>query len=88
MVLLDTLRTLRAELAGRWDDIHDGDGGLGDFGEHLLPRLVETGRVGVFDHPDLSIVPHWPDLAASRVRASADVRDSMLSPGCGTNFSC
>ena len=22
----------------------DGDSGLGDFGEHLLPRLVETGR--------------------------------------------
>ena len=46
-VLLDTLRTVRAELAGRQDDIHDGDSGLGDFGEHLLPRLVETGRVGL-----------------------------------------
>ena len=39
--LLSTLYDLRAELAEGRDD---GDSGLGDFGEHLLPRLVETGR--------------------------------------------
>ena len=39
-ILLPTLHDLRAELAGDQDD---GDSGLGDFGEHLLPRLVETG---------------------------------------------
>ena len=38
--LLEALTTLRAEL----DDAEDGDDtGLGDFGEHLLPRLIETG---------------------------------------------
>lgn len=40
-VLLETLRRLRAELAG---DQEGDDSGLGDFGEHVLPRLVETGR--------------------------------------------
>ncbi|WP_457208016.1 glucose-1-phosphate adenylyltransferase family protein [Nocardioides sp. P5_C9_2] len=40
-VLLTTLRQLRAELAG---DQEGDDSGLGDFGEHVLPRLVETGR--------------------------------------------
>ncbi len=36
-----TLRELRAELSG---DQEGDDSGLGDFGEHLLPRLVETGK--------------------------------------------
>jgi glucose-1-phosphate adenylyltransferase len=40
-VLLRTLRELRAELAG---DQEGDDSGLGDFGEHVLPRLVETGK--------------------------------------------
>ena len=40
-VLLDTLRELRAELVG---DQEGDDSGIGDFGEHLLPRLVGTGR--------------------------------------------
>ena len=54
-VLLETLRTLRAELAGDQDD--DGDSGLGDFGEHLLPRLVETGRVGA-----VPMTGYWRDV--------------------------
>ncbi len=41
--LLETLRALRVELSGRTDE--DGDSGIGDAGEHLLPRLVEQGRV-------------------------------------------
>ncbi|WP_157559499.1 glucose-1-phosphate adenylyltransferase family protein [Nocardioides sp. Soil777] len=40
-VLLRTLRELRAELSG---DQEGDDSGLGDFGEHVLPRLVETGK--------------------------------------------
>ena len=40
-VVLDTLRQLRVELAGEQED---DDSGIGDFGEHLLPRLVETGK--------------------------------------------
>lgn len=107
--LLETLETLRAEL----DDRMEGDDtGLGDFGEHLLPRLVETGtvvavpltgywrdlgqpgnylqahrdlladRIDVFDHPELPVISHWPDLPAARVREGASICDSLLSPGC------
>ncbi len=107
--LLEALSTLRAEL----DDASDGDdSGLGDFGEHLLPRLIETGtvravpvdgywrdlgqprtylqghrdllagKVDVFDHPGRPVISHWPDRPAARVRASARVTDSLLSPGC------
>ncbi|MBL0747430.1 glucose-1-phosphate adenylyltransferase family protein [Nocardioides baculatus] len=107
--LLGALHDLRRELAGEQED--DGDSGIGDFGEHLLPRLVESGTVAavpltgywrdvgqpglylqshrdllrgtvdVFDHPDRPVISHWPDRPAARVRASADCRDSMLSPG-------
>jgi glucose-1-phosphate adenylyltransferase len=107
--LLDALTTLRAEL----DDAEDGDdSGLGDFGEHLLPRLIETGtvralpidgywrdlgqpgtylqghrdllarRIDVFDHPGRPVISHWPDRPAARVRPSAHLTDSLLSPGC------
>ncbi|MBA3310052.1 MAG: NTP transferase domain-containing protein [Nocardioidaceae bacterium] len=34
-----------------------GDSGLGDFGEHLLPRLVERGKV--YEHP---MRGYWRDL--------------------------
>ena len=108
-VLLETLRALRVELAG---DQEGNDSGLGDFGEHLLPRLVETGRavavpltgywkdvgqpglylqshrdlladkVDVFDHPDRPVISHWTDRPAARVRASAELHGSLLSPGC------
>ena len=105
--LLVALQDLRGELAGG----EDGDSGIGDFGEHLLPRLIESGRVGavpltgywrdlgqpslylqshrdllagrvdVFDHPDRPVISHWPDRPASRVRATGECRDSLLSPG-------
>ena len=108
-VLLDTVRELRGELSGQQED---DDSGLGDFGEHLLPRLVETGkavavplpgywkdvgqpalylqshrdlladRVDVFDDPSRPVISHWPDRPGARVRASAECRDSLLSPGC------
>ena len=42
--LLETLRDLRAELSGDADD-GEGDSGIGDAGEHLLPRLAEQGTV-------------------------------------------
>lgn len=46
-VLVETLHDLRAELVGEQDDddAQEGDSGIGDFGEHLLPRLVEGGKV-------------------------------------------
>ena len=107
--LLDALTTLRAELDDATDD---DDSGLGDFGEHLLPRLIETGtvhavpidgywrdlgqprtylqghrdllagRIDVFEHPGRPVVSHWPDRPAARVRPSARLTDSLLSPGC------
>ncbi len=40
--LLEALRELRAELSG---DAEGSDSGIGDFGEHLLPRLIEKGTV-------------------------------------------
>ncbi|WP_426245308.1 glucose-1-phosphate adenylyltransferase family protein [Nocardioides sp. LHG3406-4] len=40
--LLETLRELRAELSGAAEG---SDSGIGDFGEHLLPRLIERGTV-------------------------------------------
>ncbi len=40
--LVETLEELHRELAA---DSGEGDSGLGDFGDHLLPRLVERQRV-------------------------------------------
>jgi glucose-1-phosphate adenylyltransferase len=107
--LLEALQTLRAGLAGRDDDAGSG---LGDFGDHLLPLLVErgsvhavpvegywrdlgqphtylqahrdllAGKVDVFDHPGRPVIAHWPDRPAARVRPSARLTDSLLSPGC------
>jgi glucose-1-phosphate adenylyltransferase len=107
--LLEALTGLRAER----DDAEDGDDtGLGDFGEHLLPRLLETGsvhavpidgywrdlgqphtylqghrdllagKVDVFDHPERPVISHWPDRTSARVRPSARITGSLLSPGC------
>jgi glucose-1-phosphate adenylyltransferase len=58
-VLLDTLRDLRRELAPEQDpqDAADGDSGVGDFGEHLLPRLVEGGRVAA-----VPLTGYWRDV--------------------------
>ncbi|UFN45641.1 glucose-1-phosphate adenylyltransferase family protein [Nocardioides okcheonensis] len=42
--LLAALHELRAELSGD-PDLAEGDSGIGDFGERLLPRLVEGGGV-------------------------------------------
>jgi glucose-1-phosphate adenylyltransferase len=53
-VLLRTLRELRAELAG---DQEGDDSGLGDFGEHVLPRLVESGRAVAVPMPG-----YWRDV--------------------------
>lgn len=54
-VLLEELERLRAALHPDAED--DRDTGLGDFGEHLLPALVERGRV--YAHP---IEGYWKDV--------------------------
>lgn len=57
--LLTTLQDLRRELAGEQDleDAADGDSGIGDFGEHLLPRLVETGKAVA-----VPLTGYWRDV--------------------------
>jgi glucose-1-phosphate adenylyltransferase len=52
--LLATLRELRAELSA---DAEGDDSGIGDFGEHLLPRLVERRQVRA-----VPIDGYWRDL--------------------------
>ena len=58
-VLVQTLHDLRAELAGKQDveDAEQGDSGIGDFGEHLLPRLVEGGKVAA-----VPLTGYWRDV--------------------------
>ena len=53
--LLETLRDLRAELSGDADD--EGDSGIGDAGEHLLPRLADRGHVRA-----VPISGYWRDV--------------------------
>jgi len=52
--LLAALRDLRRELSAGADD---GDSGIGDFGEHLLPRLVETGKTVA-----VPLTGYWRDV--------------------------
>ncbi|HSU01008.1 MAG TPA: sugar phosphate nucleotidyltransferase [Nocardioides sp.] len=52
--LMAALHALRAELSGDQDD---GDSGIGDFGEHLLPRLVESGKVAA-----VPLTGYWRDV--------------------------
>ncbi|KRE94635.1 hypothetical protein ASG76_09475 [Nocardioides sp. Soil774] len=57
--LLTTLQELRHELASQQDpeDAAEGDSGIGDFGEHLLPRLVGTGKVAA-----VPLTGYWRDV--------------------------
>jgi glucose-1-phosphate adenylyltransferase len=66
-VLVATLEDLHRELSA---DSGPGDSGLGDFGEHLLPRLVERHRVVAHRLPG-----YWRDLGEPHkyLRAHLDV---------------
>jgi glucose-1-phosphate adenylyltransferase len=58
--LIEALDALRVELddeAGDRESRESGDSGLGDFGEHLLPRLVSTGEVRA-----VPLAGYWRDL--------------------------
>jgi len=55
-VLLTVVEELHHERSGE-AGAEGGDTGLGDFGEHLLPRLVERGRVYTHAMPG-----HWRDV--------------------------
>lgn len=52
--LATTLEALRAERVGSSDG---SDSGIGDFGEHLIPRLIDEGAVHAFALPG-----YWRDL--------------------------
>lgn len=52
--LVDTLEELHRELGA---DAGEGDTGLGDYGDHLLPRLVERGTVVAH-----AMDGYWKDL--------------------------
>jgi glucose-1-phosphate adenylyltransferase len=53
-VLVRVLDELHVELGA---DAGPGDSGLGDFGEHLVPRLVERGKVVALAHDG-----YWRDV--------------------------
>lgn len=53
-VLVEVLEELHRELS---EQAEDGDTGLGDFGDHLLPRMVSRSRVGA-----LELDGYWRDL--------------------------
>ena len=62
-VLVEVLQELRAE---RSQDSEEGDTGLGDFGESLVPRLVERGRTVVHRLPG-----YWRDLGQPHLYLAA-----------------
>ena len=57
-VLVEVLEELHRDLTA---EAGPGDTGLGDFGDHLLPRMVERGRTGAFELPG-----YWRDLGQPR----------------------
>lgn len=77
-VLIEVLEQLHRELP----DSDPGDTGLEDFGDHLLPELVDRGRT--FAHP---FDGYWQDLGQPHLylRAHQDVltddRDVLAMPG-------
>lgn len=86
-VLLDELGRLRAQLQDRTST--PGDTGLGDFGEHLVPALVERGRVYAdplpgywrdVGRPETYLQAHR-DLLAGRVDVFDHPDRPVLSPG-------
>jgi len=67
VVLREVLEELHRELGA---DSDEGDTGLGDFGDHLVPRLVERGRTFVHQ-----LEGYWRDLGQPHhyLRAHQDV---------------
>jgi glucose-1-phosphate adenylyltransferase len=78
-VLREVLEELHRELSA---DSDEGDTGLGDFGDHLLPRLVDRGRAFAYRHDG-----YWRDVGQPHhyLRAHREVlvddRDVLSVPG-------
>lgn len=81
-VLVAVLDELHVELSGDDSDREPGDTGLGDFGDHLLPRLVERGKVVAHD-----LGGYWRDLGQPHLYLRAhrevltDDQDVLGVPG-------
>jgi glucose-1-phosphate adenylyltransferase len=82
-VLVAVLDELHVELSrGAESDREPGDTGLGDFGDHLLPRLVERGKVVAHD-----LGGYWRDLGQPHLYLRAhrevltDDQDVLGVPG-------
>ena len=73
-VLVEVLEELHRELGPEADP---GDTGLGDFGEHLLPRLVERGRVVAH-----AMEGYWKDLGQPAQVPRGPPRLPHRRPGC------
>ncbi|WP_284303693.1 glucose-1-phosphate adenylyltransferase family protein [Mobilicoccus caccae] len=87
----DTLMRALGELHDRDDESEAGDTGLGDFGDKLLPHLIEQGTVVVHPHtgywrdvgrPESFLRAHR-DLLAGRIDVFDDPRRPLL--GATTN---
>jgi glucose-1-phosphate adenylyltransferase len=61
--LIEVVEELHAELAA---ESEGGDSGLGDYGEHLLPRMVERGRTFAHRMPG-----YWRDLGQPHLYLAA-----------------
>lgn len=65
--LIQVLEGLHRELSTDPGNVDDEDGNaLGDFGEHLLPTLIERGRVWAYPLPG-----YWRDLGRPEVYVAA-----------------
>ncbi len=53
-VLIEVIEELHRELG---PEAEQGDTGLGDFGDHLLPRMIARGRTGAY-----RLAGYWRDL--------------------------
>jgi glucose-1-phosphate adenylyltransferase len=77
--LLATLRELRAELSA---DAEGDDSGIGDFGDHLLPRFVEQQQVRA-----VPLAGYWRDLGrpSAYLQGHRDLLagevDALTAPG-------
>ena len=71
-MLVVVLDELHGELAGACDE---GDTGLDDFGDHLLPRLVERGRTS--STPSTVTGATWASRTSTCGRIGTSLTDDL-----------
>ncbi|GAB3993125.1 glucose-1-phosphate adenylyltransferase family protein [Nocardioides marmoraquaticus] len=75
-VLVEVLETLHREVSGADADREAGDSGLGDFGDLLVPRLVERGHTHVH-----RLDGYWRDLGQPHHYLNAHLELLTEEPG-------